>query len=148
MPLRSKRMCVETLASVDGHWQIILRMRSMPNEHWSSCPQLSAGIQRISVRHPRQWLAGIHPKCRPDGCPITNVGHDEEERTMFDNTCRAWAINFVILIHSAKLRTGSTKDLAEPWPRQPGHSFFATGLGLSLVEWLRMIDSFGIPAGR
>lgn len=26
--------------------------------------------------HPRQWLAGSHPKCRPDGCPITNARHD------------------------------------------------------------------------
>jgi hypothetical protein len=44
--------------------------------------------------HPRQSLAGIHPKKVKDGCPINNVGHDRNEEEF---------PILVILIHSASL---------------------------------------------
>ena len=34
------------------------------------------GEPSVLLRHPRRWLAGIHPEKGTDGCPITTVGHD------------------------------------------------------------------------
>ena len=36
----------------------------------------TVGHEQI-FRHPRKLWAGIHPEKFKDGCPITNVGHDQ-----------------------------------------------------------------------
>jgi hypothetical protein len=46
----------------------------------SSSPQAVSG-QTSFLGHPRKWLAGIHPEEFKDGCPMTNVGHDNSGKS-------------------------------------------------------------------
>jgi hypothetical protein len=86
--------------------------------------------------HPRQSSAGIHPKKRPDGCPIKNVEHDagwwRHPKHDVENDRDSYRFSMTVILREAK-------DLAEPWD-------FSTWAQI-LRRWLRMTGWLKATAG-
>ena len=100
-------------------------------------------IQTASINGKRLFLGDPTEKIFREKTIRTNVvGIDSDDglmisleerrnaRRMLSNERMEQVLgDHVILIHSAKLRTGPTKDLAEPWHRHPGHRSFGAASG-------------------